>query len=142
MVSIRISQNESENDLWYDTLFAKNESFNGKNGDSSEKGDGAPNGDGSGNGDSGNGSFANNAEITQATAQVQNFELQSENRHEYLDEYKLLHYNLRSVHSRLINNRWMDLYDVNNFQSLQVAIINEHTKNSTKQNSHNQEPNT
>jgi hypothetical protein len=154
MVTIRVSRNEPESDSWYDTLMDETASQNGENGNNSgANGDSGENeggmnlhGDDSGeNGDSSNDdSNANDDETVQeapqmvqeAPAQEQNSESQSD---QLSDEYQLLHRNLVNVRTKLINDRWIDLYDVNNFRRLQLAIINELSRKRTRNQNNSSE---
>jgi hypothetical protein len=74
--------------------------------------------------------------VQEAPAQEQNSESQSD---KLLDEYQLLHRNMVNVRTKLINDRWMDLYDVNNFWHLQLAIINELSRKRTRNQNNNSE---
>jgi hypothetical protein len=137
MVTVRLSRDESESNEWYDVTgdgSEQNGDSGEQNGDGSTTGNsGEQNGGGMGGGmptgDSGvnRGNDANNQARNQNVATSRDDIVTAGNFIVDVTDPRHTQYQQACLHTRerCINDRWMHLYDAENFYRLQNAIINE-----------------
>jgi hypothetical protein len=133
MVTIRMQRDEQESIDWYDVA-----RDSGEDGEGSTMGDGGENGEGSNNGDSGNnenGGISGYDEeneivpIVDAHMDVSNTkdspDPESRTFLLAMKRNRNVFETMRPSREKLIQQRWVDLYDIENFHRLQRAIYNE-----------------